>query len=104
MFGFHDYTTDPRSGRPQPHISWLGERFTTWTAWALVAISLWGAVSFYLKWEEIGGAAQLTLAAGLFAAIAHWRQRMLAKKKAAYRNAVAAYEAMLEKIAHAYDS
>ena len=37
----------------------------------------------------------MTLAAGLFAAIAFWRQSMLARKRAAYHDAVAAYEAML---------
>lgn len=95
VFGFHDFTTDPRSGRPQPHFSWLGERLTTWTAWVSAAVSIVGAVAFYLKWHEMNGPAQMTLAAGLFAGIAFWRQSMLARKRAAYHDAVAAYEAML---------
>ncbi len=104
MFGFHDHTVNPRSGRPQPHISWVVERFITWLAWVSVAISVWGAVAFYLKWAELGGPALMMLIAVLGASIARWRQRMLAKKQAAYRDAVRAYEAMLSKLAHADDS
>jgi len=95
MFGFHDFTTDPRSGRAQPYISWLGERLITWTVWASAAISLIGAVAYYLKWHGIDGPAQLVLAAVLFALIAFWRQSMLAQKRAPYKDAVAAYKAML---------
>jgi hypothetical protein len=97
VFGFHDFTIDPRSGRPQPHVSWLGERLITWTAWASAVISLAGAVGYYLKWHEIDGPAQMTLAAVLFALIALWRQNMLARRQTVYREAVAAYEAMLTK-------
>ncbi len=95
MSGFHDFTTDPRSGRPQPHTSWLGERLITWTAWASAVISVGGAIAYYLKWPEMDGAAQMTFAAVLFALIAFWRQSMLARKRATYHDAVAAYEAML---------
>jgi hypothetical protein len=97
VFGFHNFKTDPRSGRPQPHFSWLGERLVTWTAWALAVISLVGAVAYYLKWQEVDGPAQMTLAAVLFALIALWRQNMLARKRANYQDAVSAYEAMLAK-------
>ncbi|WP_226017516.1 hypothetical protein [Novosphingobium sp. FKTRR1] len=95
MFGFRDFTTDPRSGRPQPHTSWLGERLITCTAWASAAFSLVGAIAYYQKWHEMDGAAEMTLAAVLFALIASWRQSMLARKRANYHDAVAAYEAML---------
>lgn len=97
VFGFHDYTTDRRSGRPQPHVSWLGERLITWTAWVSAAASLVGAVSFFVKWHEAEGPAYMTLAAALFAGVALWRQKMLARKRASYRDATAAYDAMLTK-------
>lgn len=97
VLGFHDYTTDARSGRPQPHASWLGERLITWTAWVSAAISVIGAVAYYVKWHEMNGPAQMTVAAVLFALIAFWRNRILSRKRATYRNAVAAYEAMLIK-------
>jgi hypothetical protein len=96
VFGFQDFTTDPRSGRPQPHVSWLGERLVTWTAWASAVIFLAGAAAYYLKWHETDGPAQMTLAAVLFSAMAIWRQNLLARRRAAYLDAVAAYEAMLK--------
>lgn len=75
MFGFHDFTTDPRSGRPQPHISWLAERLITWTTWANSAICMVGAVAYYLKWREMDLPTEMALASGLFASIAVWRQK-----------------------------
>lgn len=99
VFGFHDFTTDLRSGRPRPHISWLGERLITWNAWASAAISLVGGVAYWLKWHEMDVPVQMTLVAMLFVLIAFWRQDMLARKRAIYRDAVATYEAMLAKLA-----
>ena len=99
MFGFHDHTTDPRSGRPQPHMSWLAERLITWTAWGSAAVSLVGAVAYYLNWNELDGTAQMALGAVLFTVIALWRQNALAQKHAAYRDAVSAYEALLARLA-----
>lgn len=99
MFGFHDFTTDPRSGRPQPHISWLAERLITWTTWANSAICMVGAVAYFLKWREMDLPTEMALASGLFASIAVWRQNMFAHKLAVYRDAVAGYEAMFAKSA-----
>ena len=51
-----------------------------------------------MKWHEANGPAQMTLVAALFALVAFWRNRMLARKRASYRKAVATYEAMLAKL------
>lgn len=97
MFGFHDFTTDPGSGRPQAHYSWASETVATWTAWALAAVSLVGALAFYLKWQNLAGSTQMALASMLFAGIAYWRHNMLARKRTAFRDAVKDYEAMIAK-------
>lgn len=97
VFGFHDYTTDPRSGCPQPHYSWLGERLITWTAWMSAAILLIGGFANYVKWHDTDGFAQMMSAGTLFTAVALWRQKMLARKRSDYRAAVANYQAMLTK-------
>jgi hypothetical protein len=85
-------------------MSWLAERLITWTAWGSAAISLVGAVAYYLNWNELDGTAQMALGAVLFTVIAFWRQNALAQKHAAYRDAayrdaVSAYEAMLAQLA-----
>ena len=95
MFGFHDYTTDPRSGRPQPHYLWVVETVTTLTAWVLAASFLVGGLAFYVKSQELDGPMQMALGSILLAAIAYWRQTMLVRKRAALREAVKTYEAML---------
>jgi hypothetical protein len=95
MFGFHDYATDPRSGRPQAHYSWVYETVVTWTAWAMAATCLIGAITFYLKWQKAGFPWEMALGSILFAVIAYWRHSMLARKRAAFRSAVSDYEAML---------
>ncbi|WP_445191821.1 hypothetical protein ACT009_14780 [Sphingomonas sp. Tas61C01] len=97
MFGFHDYTTDSRSGRPQPHYSWTHETVATWTAWALAAVFLVGALALYLHWHTWEGPTQMALASLLLAGTAYWRHDMLARKLTAFRDAVEDYEAMLEK-------
>lgn len=97
MFGFHDFTTDPRTGRPQPHSSWLGESLITWSGWASAAISLVGGFMYFLKWHELDGLVKMVLATVLLALIAYWRQRMLARKRAAYEEAATAYEVKLSR-------
>jgi hypothetical protein len=97
MFGFHDFTSDPRSGRPQAHYSWASETVVTWTVWALAAVFLFGAVAFYLKWQNLNGPTQMALASVLSAGIAYWRHNMLARKRAAFRDAIEDYEAMIAK-------
>lgn len=97
MFGFHDYTTDPRNGRPHAHYSWAGETIATWTTWALAAISLCGACVFYLKWQDFDGPVQMALASVVFTGLAYWRHTMLVRKRATLRNAIKDYEAMLTK-------
>jgi len=99
VFGFHDYVIDARSGRPQPHGSWLGERFITWTGWLTSAVFLIGAVASYLMRHEVKGPAQMIIGAVLGALIAFWRDKMLIRKRAAYQAAVTAYEDMLAKLA-----
>jgi hypothetical protein len=97
MFGFHDHTSDPRNGRPLAHYSWAGETIVTWTTWVLAAVSLCGALAFYLKWQDLDGPMQMALASVLFAGMAYWRHNMLIRKRAALRDAVKDYEAMLIK-------
>jgi hypothetical protein len=97
MFGFHDHSNDRRSGRPQAHYSWVAETITTWAAWVSATTSLVGAVAWYLRWGSLDGPTQMALASVLFAAIGYWRHTMLVRKRAAFRDAVADYEAALAK-------
>ncbi|PZU10911.1 hypothetical protein [Sphingomonas sp.] len=97
MIGFHDYVVDRRSGRPEPHASWQGERLITWTGWATAIVSATGAACYYYKWREIDGAAAMLIGAGIFSLVAYARWHALRKKKAALLKAITAYRALLDK-------
>ncbi len=97
MFALNNHVTDPRNGRPQAHYSWAGETIVTWTTCAFAAMSLFGTVAFYLKWQQLDGPAQMALASVLLAAMAYWRHTMLVRERAAFRNAVDDHEVMLKK-------
>ncbi|MBY8825062.1 hypothetical protein [Sphingomonas colocasiae] len=98
MFGFHDHVVDKHSGRPKPHESWQVERFTTWTAWAMAAVSAIGAAAYFRTWHALDGTMAMLGGAMLFAFIAYVRQAMLDRKRRALREAIAAYEAALARL------
>lgn len=52
---------------------------------------------YFLKWHELDGLVKMVLATVLLALIAYWRQRMLARKRAAYEEAATAYEVKLSR-------
>jgi hypothetical protein len=97
MFGFQDYVIDRRSGRPQPHYSWRGESFITMVAWAMAAMFLIGAIFFVIEWREFNGGPPMVLGSILLGAIAHWRQRLLARKRQKLKKTIEAHEAVLDK-------
>lgn len=95
MFGFNEHTTNPRTGRPEPHPSWLRERWENGLATGLaVAFAAFAAYDFW-KWGVEGGAAQLAAGAVVIGLIAYARHVMLARKRRKYLKAVAAYEAAI---------
>jgi hypothetical protein len=95
MICFHDHVINRRSGRPEPHVSWLAERFVTWTGWAMAAISIAGAAFYYEQWGELDGAMSMLAGAVLFSLIAYARRKALERKALELSKAVAAYEALL---------
>lgn len=98
MIGPDDHIINPRSGRPEPNSSWQGETVRFWLAWFLSGVSLIGAAYDYYRWRKFDTFdLQLVAAAGLFAALALWRQRAVSRKRAALKDAVTAYEAMLDR-------
>lgn len=97
MIGFHDYVINPRSGRPEPHQSWVLERFTTRVMWAFAITSCAGSAVYYLRWQEGSGALHLLLGGLLAGAVAYVRSMMLQGKEAALRQASERYESMFRK-------
>ncbi len=95
MIGFHEHTTDPRSGRPQPHQSWAVERVATCATWGIALACAVEAVANFLKWRDIGGTAELGGGAVLFALLAYLRTKGLQRRKDALRIATEAYEEVL---------
>jgi len=100
MFGFRDYVINPRSGRPEPHVSWQAERVITWTGWVIAFAFTAGAAYNYKKWGDLEGAATMLGGAVLVSTISFARRSMLQRKQQQYREAVDAYEAALSKTAH----
>lgn len=92
MFGFHDHVHRKSSGRPEPHLSWAAERFTTWVGWLGAVVFLFGAAYYYAKWQDAAGAGPMLLGSVLSAVIAYFRRRALEHKKAALGDALRRYE------------
>ena len=104
MIGFHDHINDPRSGRPEPHYSWQGERLKTWLAWVTGGSLLLLSLYDYAKWRDVAGAAQILVVALIFAATGYLRGRALDRKKVALRIAVADHDDQLAKVFHETDA
>lgn len=95
MIGFHEYISNQRSSRPEPHHSWQGERFVNWAGWAIAALSVVGAAGYYARWQDVAGALFMLFGATLLATMAYLRAKALERKRATLSQAVAAYERML---------
>ncbi|MEG3123821.1 hypothetical protein [Sphingomonas sp. GB1N7] len=91
LFGFADFTTNPKSGRPEAPISWVADRFAIWGGWLSTLVILAGAV-FALRNHDIKNGAYLAAAALLLVAINFWRHMSLRRKRAAFAEETAAYE------------
>ena len=99
VFGLHDHSVDPRSGRPGPHESWVGEAVAIWNGWAMAVIMAAGALVSFLRWRDMAGALSFSSAAVLLALITLLRSRSLNRKREALRRARKAYEEMLGRAA-----
>lgn len=97
MIGFRDYVINPRSGRPEPHQSWVVERFTTRAIWAVAIMACAGSAVYYVRWQEASGALHLLLSALVAGAIAFIRSMMLGRKEVALRHASERYESVFRK-------
>jgi len=67
-------------------------------AWAMAAMFLIGATFFVTKWGDFIGALPMVLGSILLGAIAHWRQRLLTRKRQELEKAIEAHEEVLEKV------
>ena len=99
MLGFRDHAIDQRTGRPQPHPSWLVERVTNWTAWIMALVFVAAAAGDYAKWGQPDTALKFLGGAVLIGLIAYVRHVMLTRKRQALHEAEAAYAAAITEAA-----
>lgn len=97
MIGFHDHVTDPRSGRPEPHVSWAVESFKTWATWLAVLMALVAGGFYYNNFHDGDGAARFIFFGVMLGGIAYYRRVALKRKKLALQRAIECYEKMLSK-------
>ena len=95
MFGWPDYLTNRRTGRPEAHHSWACEALFIWWAWGGAAT--FAALAAFIVIGNAGLGSLIAAfacagAAAIFGSLALWRRRALKRKREAYRTAVLAYE------------
>lgn len=95
MFGFLGHTTNPRTGRPEPHTTWLMLRTAAWGGWGMAVVMIMFAALDYIRWGRLINLPDWLLAAAVFGAIGCAPYAVFKRKRRNYREAVVTYEAGL---------
>ncbi|HEV2079236.1 MAG TPA: hypothetical protein VGR19_04990 [Allosphingosinicella sp.] len=91
MFDQDRITFDRRTGRPQPPVSWKLTWFWIVYGWVIAAILLYMA-AFAAGGSDWGWSAACVLTAVVILLVVHWRNRQVARAKAAFEGQLRDYE------------